>query len=174
MNIEDHLLLWNHASIKVLDVRHRTLSIGETLQPYKLPASVFLIVTQGDAQIYLDQTNYHVHQFQIIHSGKGTALEINQIIDELECYFIFYKGSVPYPVGQRILQLFEKRNTFQVQYNLIPKYPIAIYEKVQLMHESWHQSQWLERLQVKTLFYQILLSIYQQLCSQESYDKQVW
>ncbi|WHP40313.1 hypothetical protein QIX46_17290 [Lysinibacillus boronitolerans] len=94
-----------------------------------------------------------MHQFQIIHSVKGTALEINQIIGELGCYFIFYKGSVPYPVGQRILQLFEKRNTFQVQYNLIPKYPIAIYEKVQLMHESWQQSQWLERLQVKTLFY---------------------
>ncbi|WHP40314.1 hypothetical protein QIX46_17295 [Lysinibacillus boronitolerans] len=42
MNIEDHLLLWNHASIKVLDIRPRILSIGETLQPYKLPASVFL------------------------------------------------------------------------------------------------------------------------------------
>ncbi|MEK4120798.1 helix-turn-helix transcriptional regulator [Lysinibacillus sp. FSL K6-0102] len=55
---------------------------------------------------------------------------------------------------------------------MIPKYPIAIYEKVQLMHESWHQSQWLERLQVKTLFYQILLSTYQQLCSQERYVKQ--
>lgn len=172
MNIEDHLLLWNHASIKVLDVRHRILSIGETLQPYKLPASVFLIVTRGDAKMHLDQTNYHVHEFQIIHSGKGTTLEINQIIDELECYFIFYKGSVPYPVGQRILQLFENRNTFQVQYSLTPRYPIAIYEKVQLMHESWQQSQWLERLQVKTLFYQIVLSIYQQLSSQESYVKQ--
>ena len=29
MNIEDHLLLWNHASIKVLDVRYRILSIGK-------------------------------------------------------------------------------------------------------------------------------------------------
>ncbi|MEK4120797.1 hypothetical protein [Lysinibacillus sp. FSL K6-0102] len=77
MNIEDHLLLWDHASIKELDIRHRMLSGGEKLQPYKLPTSVFLIVTRGDAQIHLDQTNYHVHQFQIIHSGKGTALEIS-------------------------------------------------------------------------------------------------
>lgn len=174
MNIEEHLLLWNYASIKVLDVRHRVMRIGDTLQPYKLPTSVLIVITRGTAQVHLDQTNYHVIQFQMIHSGKGAALEINQITNELECYLIFYKGSVPYPVGQRILQLFEKRNAFQIQFSLVPKYPVTIYEKVQLMYESWQQSRWLERLQVKTLFYQILLSIYQQLCSQESYDKQVW
>lgn len=172
MNIEEHLLLWNYASIKVLDVRHRVMRIGDTLQPYKLPTSVLIVITRGTAQVHLDQTNYHVIQFQMIHSGKGAALEINQITNELECYLIFYKGSVPYPVGQRILQLFEKRNAFQIQFSLVPKYPVTIYEKVQLMHESWQQSWWLERLQVKTLFYQIILSIYQELCSQESYVKE--
>lgn len=166
MDIEDYLLLWNHALIKVLDVRHRILNIGESLRSYKVPSSMFIVVTRGDAQVRLDHMDYHVQQFQIIHSGKGLNLDIYFVNEELEYYFIFYKASFSYPVRQEINYLKEKRDIFQMQYNFIPNYPFVIHDKVQSMYKSWHQSQWLERFQAKTLFYQIVLSIYQQLSKQ--------
>ncbi len=165
MDIED-LLLWNHALIKVLDVRHRILNIGESLRSYKVPSSMFIVVTRGDAQVRLDNMDYHVQQFQIIHSGKGLNLDIYFVNEELEYYFIFYKASFSYPVRQEINYLKEKRDIFQTQYSFIPNYPFVIHDKVQCMYKSWHQSQWLERFQAKTLFYQIVLSIYQQLSKQ--------
>jgi len=51
MNIEDHVLLWNSASVKVLDIRYRVMEIGEILCSYQTPSSVFIVITRGEAQV---------------------------------------------------------------------------------------------------------------------------
>ncbi|MED1724599.1 hypothetical protein [Brevibacillus parabrevis] len=53
--VSEHIMLWNHASIKVVDVRHQLLGREVGSRSYKLPASTFLFAAQGKAQICLDR-----------------------------------------------------------------------------------------------------------------------
>lgn len=43
MKMSDHLMLWNHASIKVMDIRHTVMEPGEELRSYRLPTSAFFM-----------------------------------------------------------------------------------------------------------------------------------
>lgn len=53
-----HMALWNHASIRVLDIRHMVLREGEELREYQLPANIFLFAARGGAVVTLDGTEY--------------------------------------------------------------------------------------------------------------------
>ncbi|MGV6934518.1 hypothetical protein ACWA2B_03200 [Paenibacillus sp. CMM36] len=54
MKLNDHILLWNHVFIQVVDVRHRKIEKGEELRAYRLPASAFLYAVRGSARVRLD------------------------------------------------------------------------------------------------------------------------
>ncbi|MFJ3390194.1 hypothetical protein [Lysinibacillus sp. NPDC086135] len=74
MNVDHHIFLWNQASIKVLDIRYTRMKKDNSLRNYQLPASVFLFATKGSAEIQLDNIDYILKKFQVIHSGKGAHL----------------------------------------------------------------------------------------------------
>lgn len=57
MNVDDQIYLWDHAAIKVLDVRHQIMRMGETFQSYKMPSNGFIFVSRGRAQVQLNQTS---------------------------------------------------------------------------------------------------------------------
>ncbi|WP_205516518.1 AraC family transcriptional regulator [Paenibacillus sp. SYP-B3998] len=166
MIVNDHILLWNHASIKVLDVRHTMMRTGEAMRSYRLPASVFLLVTRGSAQVLLDDMEFLIKRFQVMHSGKGAHLDIFPTEDEFEYYMIFYKASLPAPSRQEMVNLLEKSSPFHMQYSFSPNHPISLFHKVKLMDQEWRQAGSMERFQVKSLFYQFVYSILQQLYGQ--------
>lgn len=62
--VSEHIMLWNHASIKVVDVRHQLLGREVGSRSYKLPASTFLFAAQGKAQICLDGSKYAISKRQ--------------------------------------------------------------------------------------------------------------
>ncbi|MCM3337734.1 AraC family transcriptional regulator [Paenibacillus sp. MER TA 81-3] len=159
----DHILLWNHASITVLDVRHTMMRTGEALRSYRLPASVFLLATRGGAQVRLDGMEYIIKRFQVMHSGKGAYLDIFLTEEEFEYYMIFYKASIPLPSRQDMVSLMERNSPFHTQYSFSPNYPLSLFHKVKLMDQEWRQSGQMEQFQVKSLFYQFVCSILQQL-----------
>ncbi|WP_157128150.1 hypothetical protein [Brevibacillus parabrevis] len=96
-------LLWNQAAIKILDIRHTALAPGEGLGPYKLPASVFLFSTRGNAQVLVDGTAYMAKGFQLMHSGKGATLQIVLAGEAFEYYSIFYKQRFRHPQARACL-----------------------------------------------------------------------
>ncbi len=166
MNVDDHIYLWDHAAIKVLDVRHQIMRMGETLQSYRMPANGFIFVSRGRAQVQLNQIEYIIQQFQVIHGSKGTILDIFLTEDELAYYLIFYKATMPNPMRPEVLRLMDKSNPFQLQYSYIPSYPIIIFHKVKLMEQEWRKSGGIDRFHVKSLFYQFVHNLLQQLHSQ--------
>ncbi len=54
MNGLEHIKLWNHKPVKVMDIRHSVLMQQETLKSYQLPSSAFLFAARGEALIMLD------------------------------------------------------------------------------------------------------------------------
>jgi len=163
MIINDQLLLWNHASIKVLDVRHSVLRAGEAVQSYRLPTSVFLFATRGEAYIKLDEEKHVVQRFQIIHSGKGTMLDIFLAEEEFEYYMIYYKASLPLTLRPDLVALFKHSNPFQLQYRFLPTQPLSIFRIIKDMEREWRVFGYLERFQIKSLFYQFVSFVLPQI-----------
>lgn len=160
---KDQVLLWNQAAINVLDVRHTSLAPGEDLEPYKLPASMFLFSTRGSAKVVLDRSTYRMKDFQLMHSGKGTILEIVPACEAFEAYLIFYKATLPTPTNSRWLDLLNQSNPFVAQYSLTPSSPVLLLQKLQAMYEEWQSPEALGKFNVKSLFYQFVQQVLREL-----------
>ncbi|MFF2907550.1 hypothetical protein [Paenibacillus sp. NPDC057934] len=76
MKLYDHIVLWNHASLKVLDIRHGRLETGMEMQIYRLPASAFLYVQRGNASVRLDDVLRTMSCNHVLHGGRGARLNI--------------------------------------------------------------------------------------------------
>ncbi|MCG7405931.1 AraC family transcriptional regulator [Paenibacillus sp. ACRRX] len=162
MKLNDHILLWNHVFIKVMDVRHVTLHKDKGLRNYRLPTSAFLYTIRGNAQIWLDQSVHKVERFHVLHGGKGMCLNI-VTEDELEYYLILYKTILALPSSRDIQQLLERENPFQCQYAFAPHQPLSLYDKVELLEQAWRHSTELGNIHVKALLYQFVYELLAQL-----------
>ncbi|WP_238354092.1 hypothetical protein [Paenibacillus sp. 23TSA30-6] len=151
MKLNDHILLWNHVFIQVMDVRHKKMGKGEELRSYRLPASAFLFTLRGSARVLLDDSIHKVERFHV-----------------LEYYIILYKATLALPSRKEIAQLLEKKNPFQNQYAFAPHYPLPLYDKVKLLEQEWREASGLGKLHVKALFHQFVYELLQQLYRQGS------
>ncbi|OME76312.1 AraC family transcriptional regulator [Paenibacillus sp. FSL A5-0031] len=167
MEWNDLIRLWNHASIKVLDVRHHKMKLGDRLQSYRLPASGFLYTTMGSANVCLDGHLYKAERFHVLHGGKGMCLDIDRLEEDFDYYLIFYKALIPHPCRQEILSLIETNNPFHMQYGFAPQYPISLFRIVNVMAQEWQISHSLERFHVNTLFHQFVYEVFIQLQKQD-------
>jgi len=163
----DLIRLWNHASIKVLDVRHHRMKLGDRLQSYRLPASGFLYTAIGSANVCLDGQSYRAERFHVLHGGKGLCLDIDRLEEDFDYYLIFYKALIPHPCRQEILSLIENNSPFHMQYGFAPQYPIPLFRIVNVMAQEWQLSHSLERFHVNTLFHQFVYEVFNQLQKQD-------
>ncbi len=163
MNLDEHIQLWNIASIKVLDVRHSRIRQGDELRLYCLPASCFLCSMRGGAQIVLDGEKYVPEGFHVLHGGKGLSLDILPTGGEFEYYMIFYNGKIPVPSRMEIVSMLERNRPFHIHYGFAPQHPISLINKIAEMDQGWRQPGSLGRFQVKVSFYQFVHQLLSQL-----------
>ncbi|UQZ36854.1 hypothetical protein C2I18_26980 [Paenibacillus sp. PK3_47] len=164
VQLKDQLMLWNQVSIQVKDVRHMIMEQDETFT-YRLPASAFIYAVRGGASVLMDGRSHTVSRFHVLHGGKGLYLDITA--GELfEYYLILYKAMLPLPSRKELLLLMKTDSPFQMQFGAVPQYPLSLLDKVKAMDEIWHRSSVLEKLQVKTLFYQFTVEVLEQLFRQ--------
>lgn len=159
MRLREQLVLWNQASIKIMDIRHITMKQNEEIRSYRMPASGFLYAVRGSANIQLDGMKHQTNRFHILHGGKGCCLDICPIEEEFDYYIIYYKAIIPLPVRKEIISMMERNNPFHIQYGFAPDHPACLLHKVQLMHKEWEEKGALERFHVKALFYQFVYEL---------------
>ncbi|NUU62994.1 AraC family transcriptional regulator [Paenibacillus agri] len=165
MNLNEHIMLWNHTSVKIMDVRYILLEQGETSVEYSLPASTFVYVVSGRATIWLDNSMYSVNRFHVLHGGKGSRLDI-AVEDQLEYYLVLYKAGLTWPAAQEQSRLLGPNKPFQLQYSFVPLYPLSLLGQVELMFQEWMKSAPLEKLHARTLFYQFVYELLSQMQQQ--------
>ncbi len=163
MDVEEHVKLWNLASIKIWDVRRKVLSAGEQAEGYRLPASGFLYAVKGSATVSMDGNAYAVDKMQVLHGGKGVRLDIAVAEELFEYYLILYRASLPISGSRELHSLLAKHMPFHVQYAFVPSYPVVLYDKVRQMNAHWKHNESLAKLEVKTLFYQYIHELLRQL-----------
>ncbi|RJX39015.1 helix-turn-helix domain-containing protein [Paenibacillus pinisoli] len=172
MKMSDHLLLWNQASIKVIDVRRTVMEPGEMLRSYRLPSSTFIYTIRGSAQVSMDGNASFVDRFHVLHGGKGMCLDI-AAQHFFEYYMIFYKSVLALPARQPLVKLMEMNNPFQLQLSFAPDYPIPLYHQVERMEKEWLQPSLMEKLHIKVLFYQFVYELLNQMSRQGIQGKKV-
>ncbi|BFT69302.1 helix-turn-helix domain-containing protein [Paenibacillus sp. P36] len=166
MSFQEQILLWNHAALKVLDVRRTILQPGESIHGYQLPASVFLYASRGRAQLLLDHTVYSADKCHVCHAGKGTFLDIVNVMETFEYFMVFYKAVLALPARKDLLRLQEKNNPFKWQFGFMPQRSLSLFLQMEEMHQQWTQLGALEKFHVKALFHQFVYVMLQQLQEQ--------
>lgn len=154
MQISDYIRLWNHASAKVMDIRHQILEQGSTLRGYRLPASAFLIVSRGTAKAKLDEREHRLERFHILHGGCGAMLEL-EAEEAFEWYCVFYKAALTLPPSRRLREWTEEK-PFQLQFAFKPLYPLTLLDNAALMHKQWSTLDPLHLFHAKALLYQFV------------------
>lgn len=165
---KEFILLWNQTALKILDVRHVTLTAEEIGRPYKLPASMFLYSINGNAEIQLDFMRHTINDFHLIHAGKGSILKIRAITKEWEHYMIFYRASLPIRLNQQLTNGLQRKNPFQSQYSFVPSLPLPLFELMRRMNIEWENANELEKFTVKSLFYQFMNEFFKQLYQKDA------
>ncbi|MDR6551764.1 AraC family transcriptional regulator [Paenibacillus qinlingensis] len=167
MIVENHLILWNQALLKIIDVQRSERPISEYLQTSKLASSAILYIVKGRARLLLDGNEHHVENGYVCHAGKGTVLTITDITDSFEYYLIMYKASLPLPCSQDLIQLLARTKPFDSQYACVVSHAAPLLNTLSRMEQEWEQPEAMGRLQVKSLFYQLICELMGQLQHQQ-------
>lgn len=136
MKLEDHIVAWNHAAVKVLDIRHAVMEPGDKLSGYILPACGFIYTVRGTASLNLNGIDYDADHHYIVHGGKGMLLSI-EAGEMFEYYLLFYRASLP---GRKDLaRLLERTNPFRMQYGFESLEPLPLHYQLMAMEQLWHK-----------------------------------
>lgn len=159
MIVEDHLILWNHVSLKIVDVQRTKLPVGEHSQSSRLSSSVLLYAIQGRARLLLDGNEQLLESGYVFHAGKGTVLTIMDITDPIEYYMIQYSACLSQPCSHELLQLLNRTEPFDVQYGSAVGHAAPLLITLSRMEQEWNQPGAMAKLQVKSLFYQFICEL---------------
>lgn len=165
--------LWNHASVKVMDVRHQIVQPTDIFSYASLPSSVFVYAVRGQAEVLLDELVYSVNGCHVIHGGKGHALEIVPQKTEFEFYILFYKAVIPLPCRQEIKSLLETRNWFLLSYDFVPQQSIVLLDKLEKLQDIWQQvtDTAVQPLYAKALFQLFVAELLEQMHGTEEGER---
>ncbi|WP_340020904.1 AraC family transcriptional regulator [Paenibacillus sp. FSL K6-1096] len=141
--------LWNQVTVRVLDVRLKQAGAGGDLKQYRLPASAFLFVFQGQGELWVDDEVWLCERFYVLHAGKGAQVTIRSR-EALSVYIVLYKASLPASSLYEFQRMLQDSDPFQDNWGFPPVEPLALLELLQTICGSWLQGDdELTRLSVK-------------------------
>ncbi|MEK5356545.1 MULTISPECIES: AraC family transcriptional regulator [Paenibacillus] len=160
--------MWNHALIEIIDIRHTFQRSGDLNSHYQLPSSAFLLIINGKAEILIDEVPHEISNFHILHGGKGMNIQFLRTEELLEYYLILYKANLSLASRNNLKAIMEHNNPFNLQYGFTPTSPLPLFDKMENMFTDWGKIGLLDRLHVKTLFYQWIYEMLRQLHTLET------
>lgn len=108
MDFKDHIVLWNHAAVEVIDIRKASFISGQPPLKYRLPASTYLYIVRGSASLLIDDSRYEISGATVFHGGKGTTIKLLKTHEILEYYLIMYRTTLTLPARRNLTALLER------------------------------------------------------------------
>ena len=167
MQLEKQMQCWNHAAVKILDIRRIVMEAGEILESYSLPANSFMYTLRGSGVLKLDGQAHEAERCCILHGGKGSVLDI-QAHEEFEYVLLYYRAFLAFPSHRKTRRLGQSQVVpFSLQYAFTPSNPLALLRYLGELEKAWVQAGSLDLLHVKSLFYQFIHELMLQMVEQE-------
>jgi len=166
MMLNDLIILWNHASIHMIDVRQHTLQPRPQPYTYLLPTSVFLLSIRGHAQVQADHIEYTIHGVHAFHGGKGLTIDFWVTDCEFECVMFYYKAVIPLPCRPELAKLMERGNPFLLPYAHAPNEPVPLLTIADKLVDAWNEvtaPNDLRQYQSKILLHQFVCELFRQM-----------
>lgn len=163
-----HAVLWSHASIRLMDIRYVTLDRGAASFAYTLPASGFVYVAGGRAVVRLGADVCAAGQHHLLHGGKGTRLEIAPQGERFAYYLILYRAEPAPQLGGHVRRLFEDARPFDALYACSLSRASLLQGHLADMLVHWRQASTLDKLRVKSTFYQFVYELISMLNEREA------
>jgi len=162
LRLDEQILLWNHTSVKVLDIRQMRLEAREEIAGYRLPANAFLCSFQGGAQVRLNGTAYRMERSHVLHGVCGATLHI--AADEpFHYWLVLYKAYLMLPPAKRWFSLFSNDRPFHEIFSFAPLNPLALQNRLELMHRDWSSRDPLLTLRARSLFFPFVYELLSQM-----------
>ncbi|MDT9720074.1 AraC family transcriptional regulator [Paenibacillus sp. ClWae2A] len=165
MNIEEYGALWEHITIRLLDIRIITVNISEDPNTWILPSNAFLLITNGKGKIWLGQAMHQIKGTYILHASKGTRLDC-LAKKSMEIHVLSYSSPESEKLNTERSQTYNGVESLQVSFGFEPAYPLPFIEIMQLIYRQWNELQSAGRIQTKALFYQWLAEMLKQMLEQ--------
>ncbi|MEK4663139.1 AraC family transcriptional regulator [Priestia sp. FSL H7-0729] len=169
MNIEEHGALWEHITIRLLDIRILTVNISEDPSTWTLPSNAFLLVTNGKGKIWLGQEMHQIKGNYILHASKGTRLNC-LAKKQMDIHILSYSSPESEKPNTERSQTYTGVESLHVSFGFEPAYPLPLIEIMQLIYRQWNELQSAGRIQTKALFYQWLAEMLKQMQEQRFND----
>lgn len=163
MSLQKQMALWNHAAIKVLDVRRSVVHPGESVRFYRLPASMFLYAHKGQGQLSINGAAQTIDCCRVGHAGKGASVDIARVTEPIDYVLIFYKAVMALPCRRELLELYRDHNPFQEPYSFAPSHPLSLYTRIERIYRQWQLDDPLEKFHVRALFHEFVYELMRQL-----------
>lgn len=138
MNISEEIQLWNQVVIRVLDIRVKRLGRGDEIRNYVTPASTFMFVANGRAELWVNDEVWLSERFHLIHIGKGQGITV-QSTDFLDIYMILYNASLPASALREFHMMMQTDNPFMKSWAVSPSEPLVMLERLETMLSDWQQ-----------------------------------
>ncbi|WP_405114035.1 AraC family transcriptional regulator [Paenibacillus sp. FSL K6-1217] len=167
MDFKDHIVLWNHALIEVMDIRKASFTSVQPPLKYRLPASTYIYIVRGSATVLIDDRPYELSGSNVLHGGKGATIKLLKTEQILDYYLIMYRSTLTLPARRNLTALLERSKPFTGTYHFTPAHPLPLYEIIEQMYGQWQTGRNLEHLHVKALFYQWVHELFHQMQGQE-------
>ncbi|WP_246132180.1 AraC family transcriptional regulator [Paenibacillus hemerocallicola] len=164
-NLHDVMALWNHAHIKVLDIRRSVVLPGESARFFRLPASMFLFMANGRGLLLLDGESHALDNSYVGHAGKGASLEIDHVTELIDYYIVYYKAVMALPCRQELLELYRSSSSspFLKPYGFSPVNALQLYKQLEQMDRHWQLDDPLEKFHVRAMFHEWVYEVMSQL-----------
>ncbi|PKU51260.1 MULTISPECIES: AraC family transcriptional regulator [Lysinibacillus] len=138
MNISEEIQLWNQVVIRVLDIRVKRLGRGDEIRNYVTPASTFMFVANGRAELWVNDEVWLSERFHLIHIGKGQRITV-QSTDFLDIYMVLYNASLPASALREFHMMMQTDNPFMKSWAVSPSEPLVMLERLETMLSDWQQ-----------------------------------
>ncbi|WP_264928259.1 AraC family transcriptional regulator [Paenibacillus sp. LS1] len=165
MNIEEYGALWEHITIRLLDIRIMTVNTSEDSNTWTFPSNAFLLITNGKGKIWLGQAMHHIKGTYILHASKGMRLDC-EAKKPMEIHVLSYSSPESEKPNAERSRTYTGAESLQVSFGFEPTYPLPLIESMQLIYRQWNELQSAGRIQTKALFYQWLAEMLKQMQEQ--------
>ncbi len=168
--------LWNQLHITVLKVERCYLSSDQSIINQSLPANTFMMLCRGKAHIYLNnKESYILEQGYLLHLPKGVQISLfyTETDQLLEYFLLSYRAMLPN--WRKWITPVPDLSPIHSFYVIEIEQMITLYNILQKMeeHQEQHSLQAdiaesdiysieMNKLAIKSLFYQFIFEFYQQ------------
>ncbi|SFB50520.1 iron complex transport system substrate-binding protein [Cohnella sp. OV330] len=163
--VDEQIALWNHANVRLIDVRLGTLADGDAPHAYRLPAHAFLYAAEGGGIARLDEESHNFGMHRVLHGGRGAVLRLSP--DEWLSYYIVLYKAEPLPhYARQFASRGVGADPFRQHYGMLPTSPLALADKLAAMREDWLSADPLDQLRARQLFGQFVHELLRQMRAQ--------